>query len=147
MPGPTGRDVTAYKRSARQVTAGDYLPEYGAHAITDAMPDPDGGVWVTLEDGRDIRITVRKVWLYRTYALADWQRDAVRAYRDARDARYALRESGAPVPAGIVAGAGSASVAYFQLSDDDFRRVCPAPRLSDFLRAAADARRAPECVS
>jgi hypothetical protein len=103
MPGPHG-PVTAYKRTARQVRAGDWLPDYGAHALTDAVEDPDGGVWLTLDDGRDVHVHVRKVWLFRRYQLAGWQRDAVAAYRDARDARNALRESGTIVPAGVVAG-------------------------------------------
>lgn len=142
MPGPAG-EVTAYKRSVRQVHAGDWLPDYGAHAVTDACQDPDEmrAVWVTLEDGRDIKLTTRKVWLYRRYTLSPWQRDAVTAYRDARDAWQALRESGAPVPAGTVAGTAGAAVGCHQLSDDEFRTAYPAPRLADYLRAAADARR------
>lgn len=148
MPGPDGREVTAYKRSARQVRAGDYLPDYGAHAVTDACEDPeDGAQWVTLEDGRDIRVTVRKVWLVRRYELAGWQSDAVRAYRDARDARNALRESSAPIPAGAVAGTSGAPIGYCQLTDGEFAAVCPTPRLADYLRDAAAARREPEGVT
>lgn len=147
MTGPDGVEVTAYKRSARQVTAGDYLPDYGAHAVTDATEDPDDGAqWVTLDDGRDIRITTRRVWLYRRYTLAGWQRDAVAAYRDARDARNALRESGAPIPAGVVAGTAGAAIGAYQLSDAEFSAAYPAPRLADFLRDAAAARRAPEGI-
>lgn len=148
MPGPAGAYVTAYKRSARQIRAGDYLPDWEAHAVTDACEDPDESraVWVTLEDGRDIRITVRKVWVYRTYELASWQRDAVNAYRDARDARNALRESGEAITASA-AGTSGASVGAYQLSDEEFREAFPAPRLADFLRDAAAARREPERVS
>ena len=148
MPGPTGEDVRAYRRGVRQIHAGDYLPDYGAHAIGDAVEDPDDGShWLTLEDGRDIRLTVRKVWLFRRYELAGWQRDAVTAYRDARDARQALRESGAIVPAGAVAGTAGADIACYQLTDSEFAAAYPAPRLADFLRDAADARRAPEEVT
>lgn len=145
MTGPDGTEVTAYKRSTRQVTAGDYLPEHGAHAVTDAVSDPDdGAVWLTLDDGRDLRIRTRKVWIHRRYELSGWQRDAVREYRDARDARNALRESGAPVPAGTVAGAGGAPVSCYQLTDAEFNAAYPAPRLADYLRAAAESRREPE---
>jgi hypothetical protein len=148
MPGPTGVDVTAYKRSARQVRAGDWLPELGAHAITDAIADPDDGAqWVTLDDGRDVRLTTRKVWLWRRYELADWQRDAVTAYRDARDARAAMRESSQPIPAGVIAGTAGAEISWCQLSDAEFAAAYPAPRLAEFLRDAADARRAPEEVT
>ena len=147
MPGPSGQDVTAYKRSARQVRAGDYLPDYSAHAVTDAIEDPDEtrAVWVTLEDGRDVKLTTRKVWLFRRYELADWQRDAVTAYRDARDARNALRETGAAITASA-AGTAGASVGAYQLSDEEFSEAFPAPRLADFLKDAAAARREPERV-
>jgi hypothetical protein len=37
MPGPDGHPSRAYRRSARQIRAGDYLPELGAHALTDAV--------------------------------------------------------------------------------------------------------------
>jgi hypothetical protein len=145
MPGPDGQEVTAYKRSARQVTAGDWLPDYAAHAVTDAVEDPDDGThWLTLEDGRDVHVTTRKVWIWRRYTLAGWQRDAVTAYRDARDARNALRESGDPIPAGAVAGTAGAHVGAYQLTDAEFASVYPAPRLADFLRDAAESRRAPE---
>jgi hypothetical protein len=148
MPGADGADVTAYKRTARQIRAGDYLPDYGGHALTDAVTDPDdGAVWITLDDGRDIRVTVRKVWMHRRYALADWQRDAVQAFRDAVHARNALRESGTIVAAGAVAGTAGADVACYQLSDEEFRMAYPAPRLAEFLRDAAAARRAPEVIA
>lgn len=115
--------------------------------MTDAVEDPDGGVWLTLDDGRDIHVTVRKVWVHRRYQLAGWQRDAVAAYRDARDARNALRESGTIVAAGIVAGTSGADVACYQLSDAEFATAYPAPRLAEFLREYADANRTPEEVS
>lgn len=142
MTGPNGTEVRCYSRSARQVTAGDWLPDYAGHAVSDAVADPDdSSVWWTMDDGRDIRHTRRKVWLHRRYELADWQRDAVRTYRDARDARNALRESFTPVPAGAVAGTSGAAIGYYQLSDAEFASVHPAPRLADFLRDAATARR------
>jgi hypothetical protein len=145
MAGPDGPDVTAYKRSRAQVRAGDWLPELGAHAVTDAIADPDDGShWLTLDDGRDVRVTTRKVWIWRRYTLAGWQADAVAAYRDARDARHALRESGAPIPAGVVAGTAGAEIGCYQLSDAEFNAAYPPPRLADFLRDAAESRRAPE---
>jgi hypothetical protein len=148
MPGPDGAGVVAYRRSSRQIRPGDWLPEYGAHAIGDALEDPDdGSLWVTLETGQDVRVTTRKVWMFRRYAAPDWMRDALEAYRSARDARDALRESSDPIPAGIVAGAAGASCAWNQLERDDFNAACPAPRLADFIRDAAAARRAPEEVS
>jgi hypothetical protein len=81
------------------------VPEHGAHALTDAVEDPDDGAqWLTLDDGRDVQLTTRKAWVHRRYTLAGWQRDAVAAYRDARDAgtRYgspAHRFPRAPSPA------------------------------------------------
>lgn len=145
MPGPDGSPVRAYRRTCRQIRAGDWLPEHGAHALTDAVEDPDdGSVWITLDDGRDLHLTTRKAWVHRRYTLAGWQRDAVAAYRDARDARNALRESGAPIPAGVVAGTAGAAVGCYQLSDEEFTAAYPPPRLADFLRDAAESRRAPE---
>lgn len=142
MPGPDGVPVKCYKRSARQVTTGDYLPDHGAHVIVPAVEDPDdGAIWVTLDNGQDIRITVRRVWLYRRYAAPAWMQDACSAYRDARDARDAARESSAPIPAGAVAGAAGSSVGWCQLEPADFNAAWPAPRLADFIREAAAARR------
>jgi hypothetical protein len=142
MPGPDGVDVTCYKRSRRQVTTGDYLHDYGAHAVSDAVDDPDdGSSWVTLDDGRDIRLTVRKVWLFRRYAAPAWMTEALETYRAARDAREALRESSEPVPPGLVAGAANSGVAWCQLETADFNAAYPAPRLADFIRDAAAARR------
>lgn len=142
MPGPDGRPVKCYRRSARQVTTGDYLPEHGAHVVAPAVEDPDDGAqWVTLDDGRDIRLTTRKVWLHRTYDAPAWMSEALTAYRSARDARDAMRESSQPIPAGAVAGAAGSSAAWCQLEADDFARAYPAPRLADFIREAAAARR------
>jgi hypothetical protein len=143
MPGPDGTPVRAYRRSVRQIRAGDYLPELGAHALTDAIVDPDDAraVWLTLDNGQDVQLTTRKAWVHRRYTLAGWQRDAVTAYRDARDARNALRESGDPIPAGAVAGTAGANVGAYQLTDAEFASLYPAPRLADFLRDAAESRR------
>lgn len=142
MPGPDGAGVTVYKRSARQVVAGDWLPDHGAYAAGDALTDPDdGSVWVTLDDGRDIRVTTRKVWLHRTYTAPPWMTTALDAYRAARDARNATRESTDPIPAGVVAGAAGSLASWCQLEDDDFRVAYPAPRLADFIRDAAAAMR------
>lgn len=55
------------------------------------------------------------------------------AYRDARDARLALRESGAIVPAGAVAGTAGADVAYYQLSDEEFAALHPPVLWRDWL--------------
>lgn len=142
MTGPDGAEVSCYRRGARNVAPGDWLPEHGAHVTADPVTDPDdGGVWLTLEDGRDVRCTPRgKVWLWRRYAAPVWMADAVDAYRGARDAREALRESGALAPTSVAGAAGS-SVACHQLERDDFNAAFPAPRLADFIRDAAAARR------
>lgn len=142
MTGPDGPEVTAYRRSVRQVTTGDYLPDYGAHAVAAAVEDPDDGAhWVTLDTGQDVRVTTRKVWVYRRYSQPDWMRDALDAYRAARDAREAIRESSAPIPAGAVAGAAGSLAGWCQLEPADFTAAYPAPRLADYIREAAAARR------
>lgn len=51
-------------------------------------------------------------------------------YRDARDARDALRESGILAPAEFGFGA---MVAYYQLEDDDFARACPPVLFREWL--------------
>jgi hypothetical protein len=141
MPGPDGTEVRAFYRTARQVRAGDWLPDHHAHALADALLDPDDGtVWVPLEGGRDLHLTTRKVWLHRRYSAPAWIAEAVAAYRAARDAREALRESGDPAPTGI-AGASGSGVAWYQLEPADFNAAYPPPRLADFLREAASARR------
>lgn len=139
MTGPDGTPVTCYKRSARQVTAGDWLPDYGAHTVCAPVTDPDdGSLWLTLEDGRDVSLRARKVWLYRRYTAPEWMAGALEAYRSARDAREAMRESGAPAPTSVPGLAGS-SAAWCQLEREEFERVYPAPRLADFIRDAAAA--------
>lgn len=50
------------------------------------------------------------------------------AYRDACDARDALRESGTEAP-------GWAGAAYYQLEDADFNELHPPIRLKDWLEA------------
>jgi hypothetical protein len=62
----------------------------------------------------------------------------VQEYRDARDAREALRESATPVPA---AYAGGASVSHFQLERDDFAQLHPPILFRDFLVDHAERRR------
>ena len=139
MPGPDGTDVRAYRRSRLQVTTGDYLPDYGAHIVCPSVTDPDtGSVWVTLDDGRDVELRTRKVWTYRRYTAPDWMRDALEAYKGARDAREAMRESGAPAPSSVPGIAGS-QVAWCQLERADFDAAYPAPRLADYIRDAAAA--------
>lgn len=148
MPGPDGHDVTAYRRSVRQIAAGDFLPDFRAHAIAPAVPDPDDGShWLTLETGQDVRITTRKVWVVRTYAAPAWMAEALTAYRAARDARAAARESGAPAPAYAAAGTAGAGIAWNQLTDEEMAAVWPHPRLADFIREAAAAYRRPEEVT
>lgn len=153
MPGPDGVEVRCYRRSARQVRSGDWLPEHGRYALTDAVTDDDGRHWVTLSDTAGdwsavsdddvVTFTRRgKVWLYRQYRAPDWMAAAVESYRAARDAREALRESGQLVPTSVPGVAGS-SVAMYQLERADFDAAVPAPRLADFVRDAAAARREP----
>lgn len=142
MQGPNGDAVKCYRRGARNVAPGDWLPEHGGHVASEPVTDPDdGSVWLTLEDGRDVRVTPRgKVWLWRQYAAPVWMAEAVEAYRSARDAREALRESGQVVPTSVPGTAGS-GVACHQLERADFDRAYPAPRLADFISEAAAARR------
>lgn len=142
MTGPNGAEVKCYRRGVRQVTPGDYLPDYGAHVVAPAVEDPDdGAVWVTLDDGRDIRLTTRKVWLFRRYSAPEWMSEALDNYRAARDAREALRESGQVAPVGAVAGAAGSAIGWNQLEPSDFAAAYPAPRLADFIRDAAASRR------
>lgn len=51
-------------------------------------------------------------------------------YRDARDAREALRESDVPVPAAFAHGG---VVTYSQLEADDFAAACPPVLFRDWL--------------
>lgn len=141
MPGPDGLEVRAYRRGVRQLAAGDYLPEHGSHVVGPGIQDPDTGrFWVTLDTGDDVEIRTRKVWVYRRYAAPEWMRDALAAYRSARDARDAVRESGAPAPSSVPGIAGSLA-SWSQLEPEDFARAYPAPRLADFIRDAAAAYR------
>lgn len=72
-----------------------------------------------------------------------WWRDLVTAtYRDALDARAALRESGHQVPTSV-AGTAGAQVGYYQLTDEEFERAHPTPRFRDFLVAFAQGQREP----
>ena len=131
-----------WRRGARNARPGDYLPEYGAHVTAEPVTDPETArVWLTLEDGRDVDLTPRgKVWIYRRYDAPAWMRDALEAYRAARDAREALRESGQLVPTSVAGAAGS-GVACFQLERADFDRAYPAPRFAEYVKDAAAAYR------
>lgn len=69
-----------------------------------------------------------------------WWRELVTAtYRDARDAREALRESGQPAPASI-AGAAHSGAAYYQLSDAEFAEAHPPVRFGGVLEAMSGGR-------
>ena len=142
MVGPDGADVKCFRRAARNARPGDWLPEYGARVVAEPVTDPESGRhWLTLDDGRDVEATPRgKVWLFRQYDSPAWMAEAVTAYRAARDAREALRESGHVVPTSVPGAAGSA-VACYQLEPGDFDAAYPAPRLADYIREAAAARR------
>lgn len=59
-------------------------------------------------------------------------RALVAAYRDARDAHDALRESEAPAPAGVPGTAGAA-IAMYQLDDDQFDQAVPPILFKDWL--------------
>lgn len=71
-------------------------------------------------------------WCSRAHA------DLVLAYRDARDARDALRESDMPVPASYAYGSAATCS---QLEDDDFDAAFPRVTFRDWLVAHA---RSPE---
>lgn len=147
MPGPDGNQQSCYRRSARQIRAGDWFPELERFALTDATTDQDGRHWVTLTDvpGDWSRVTDDdvveftprgKAWLFREYVAPAWMAHAVETYRSARDAREALRESGRLVPTSVAGAAGS-GVAFYQLEPADFDLAVPRPRLADFIRSAA----------
>jgi hypothetical protein len=145
MPGPAGTMVRCYRRSIRQVRAGDYLPDHGGSVLAAPVADPeDSSVWVALDTGTDVQLTGRRVWLYRTYEAPEWMSTALEAYRAAVLARESARESSEPVPAGLVAGTSGSLAAWCQLEDSDFRAAWPAPRLATFIREAAAAARRPE---
>lgn len=140
MMSPAGDMVRCFRRRVANVQSGDWFPEHGAHVVGGPVVDPDdGSQWVALDDGTEVRFTARaKVWLWRRYTAPEWMTDAVDAYRAARDARDAVRESSAPAPTSV---AGASGVAWCQLEADDFTAAYPAPRLADFIRDAAAARR------
>lgn len=132
MTGPeaSGAVVKCWRRGAANIQAGDWLPEYGAHVLTAPIEDPTSNReawWVTLSDGRDVSFTRRgKVWLYRQYAASPWVAQATEEYRDARLAWERDREN-------VALGYATEMREYGQER--------PAPRLADFLRQAAAARR------
>lgn len=143
MAGPDGSEVTAWRRGARNARPGDWLPEHGGHVAAEPLTDPETGrVWLTLDTGADVDTSPRgKVWIHRRYDAPAWMTDALDAYRSARDAREALRESGHVVPTSVPGAAGS-SAACHQLERSDFDAAYPAPRLAEFIREAAAAYRA-----
>lgn len=142
MTGPDGIEVRCFYRRAANLASGDYLPDYSGHVIGGPVTDPETGEhWVTLDTGADVSFTPRrKVWIFRRYEAPEWMREAVENYRAARDAREAMRESSAPAPTSVAGAAGSL-VAWCQLERSDFDAAYPAPRLADFVREAAAARR------
>lgn len=73
-----------------------------------------------------------------------WWRDLVTAtYRDARDARDALRESGAAA-SGRVAGTAHSLASWSQLSDQEFAEAVPPVRFQDVLTGLSGGALEPE---
>lgn len=64
-------------------------------------------------------------------------RAMVREYHDQRDAREALRESGALAPSAFSYGA---QVSYSQLEDEDFAQAVPPVTFRSWLEGRAQAR-------
>lgn len=60
-----------------------------------------------------------------------WRELVTEVHQHAAAARAALRESSHP--AYQAAGAGNSGAAYYQLSDDEFDLLHPAPRLKDAM--------------
>lgn len=56
----------------------------------------------------------------------EWRDYVTTIYRDTRDARDALRESGGIVPSSLVTGASGAQIAWYQLDASEFDRIVPA---------------------
>lgn len=134
---PDGTTVTAWRRSARQIRAGDYLPEYGASALGCVTDEESGRHHVALDDGRDVELTRRaKVWLYRDYRGASWLSEASAAYRQDLAAREALRESDVMAPTSVPGIAGAA-VSMSQLEPEDFDAHVTAPVWADYVREYA----------
>lgn len=139
---PDGETVTAWRRSAWQIRAGDYLPDYGAGALAASVYDEDSRRHlVALDDGRDVELTRRaKVWLVRDYQGASWLSAAGAAYREAVAAREAMRESGEILAPTSVPGAAGAAVAMCQLEREAFDEHVPAPVWSEYVREYAPRR-------
>lgn len=79
----------------------------------------------------------------RYVAGSHWWRDLVsRTYRDARDARDRLRQSG-QVASGRVAGTANSDVAYYQLSDDEFDQAVPRVTFAEVLEGLSSGRLEP----
>ena len=142
MPGPDGVPVKCYRRRAANILPGDYLPEHGAHVVTEPLTDPDDGAyWVALDDGREIRFTARgKAWLFRTYAAPAWLLEARDAWRAAYDDGWHVR-SLANLRRRRCPALPIAASRVISSSGTDYRRAFPAPRLADFVRETCDARR------
>lgn len=69
-----------------------------------------------------------------------WWRDlAVSVYRDAKDARDALRQSGQD-SGGRAAGTAHSGVCYAQLSDDEFSSLNPPVTFRDVLQGLSGGR-------
>lgn len=136
MAGPesSGAVVKCYRRRAANVQPGDWLPEYGAHVAVPALADPETGAWwLTLTDGRDLEFTPRgKLWLFREYAAPEWMAAAIADYRDARAAWELAREA-------VAIG--------YATEEREYAETHTAPRLAEFIRDAAAARREPERVA
>lgn len=139
---PDGSSAQAWRRSARQIRAGDYLPEHGASALAASVyDDTSRRHLVALDDGRDLELTRRaKVWLVRDYRGASWLSAASAAYRQDVAAREAMRESGAILAPSSVPGVAGAAVAMNQLEADVFDEHVPAPQWREYVREYAPRR-------
>lgn len=79
----------------------------------------------------------RQVWRYGCRHC-----EVIEAYQAARDAWWALRESGGAAYG--AAGASHSGAGYYQLSDEEFRELHPMPLFRDFLVQMARERRQEE---
>lgn len=133
---------------AAKVARGDFLPDYGAR-VHYAVTDPETGEIVLDvtrdQDGTPVRgelvlTATERVRVHRKREAPAWVREATEAYRSARDAWEAGRESGNVAPTSVPGTSGS-GVAMYQLTRAEYAEHVPAPRLATFLAEYAAARR------